>query len=632
MRFSVNAAFVRAGRAVLVVLTVALVVAAVVATDSAADVNTGQISTTPALYPAFDPAISDYVVRCSGTTPVQVVVSNSSASDTSTTVSVNGQSPRTGAFTAQVGLTYSQGFTITATQGATSKEYHVRCLPSGFPTWTTQRPGAPQAEYYLTSPSLGSSPTRWAIIYDTNGVPMWWMAPDSSSSRPLDTKLVSDAGRPDVLWTDMQAGNVNVGPAAEEHSLDGSFGRSIHISSPYTLNPHEVQRLGNGDYLVIGGYNKSGVNLGPIGGATSATILDDVVQEVTPAGVARWTWDAYDHVGIDEVDSPWQATARSGFGAHDVFHINSAVTDASGNLLVSLRFTDAVFYVADPGGATNPGKVIWKLGGTASQKDGGAILAVSDAGCSGTCLGGQHYARIYTSPDTSDHNVYVTLHDNGTNRGRSPRAVRYRIDAGAKTATRVEQVADSAVTSASCCGSASKLPGGDWVTSWGANPLVAEYSPGSRVFGITFAGAYAYRVDPILPGVLSRDALRSAMDTRYPPSPSGGEPPGGGGPPASDNQPPTAPRSLVARAVSSSQINLSWTASTDDVGVTGYRVERCLGGFCTNFVQVATPSGTTYGDSGLRAYTRYRYRVRAVDAAGNLSPYSNVAAATTLRR
>jgi chitodextrinase len=96
-----------------------------------------------------------------------------------------------------------------------------------------------------------------------------------------------------------------------------------------------------------------------------------------------------------------------------------------------------------------------------------------------------------------------------------------------------------------------------------------------------------------------------------------------------DTTPPSAPTNLTATAASSSQINLSWTASTDNVGVTGYRVERCQGGGCSNFAQIATPTGTSYSDSGLQASTTYSYRVRATDAAGNLSGYSNTATATT---
>jgi hypothetical protein len=106
---------------------------------------------------------------------------------------------------------------------------------------------------------------------------------------------------------------------------------------------------------------------------------------------------------------------------------------------------------------------------------------------------------------------------------------------------------------------------------------------------------------------------------------------GGGGGGGGDTAPPSAPGSLTAAANSSSQINLSWTASTDNAGVKEYLVERCQGAGCSNFTQIGTPTGTTYSNSGLAANTSYRHRVRATDAAGNLSPYSNVATATTLQ-
>jgi chitodextrinase len=100
-------------------------------------------------------------------------------------------------------------------------------------------------------------------------------------------------------------------------------------------------------------------------------------------------------------------------------------------------------------------------------------------------------------------------------------------------------------------------------------------------------------------------------------------------PPPADTTPPTAPSALSATAISSSRIDLAWTASTDNVGVTGYRVDRCQGAGCGDFTQVASPSGTTFSDAGLLPATSYSYRVRATDAAGNLSSYSNTAGATT---
>src|SRR3972149_4277977 len=97
-----------------------------------------------------------------------------------------------------------------------------------------------------------------------------------------------------------------------------------------------------------------------------------------------------------------------------------------------------------------------------------------------------------------------------------------------------------------------------------------------------------------------------------------------------DTEAPTAPGSLTATAVSGSQISLSWTVATDNMGVTGYLVESCQGLGCTAFAQIGTITETIYNDStGLIPNTSYRYQVRATDAAGNLGAYSIVASATT---
>src|SRR5207248_954537 len=96
-----------------------------------------------------------------------------------------------------------------------------------------------------------------------------------------------------------------------------------------------------------------------------------------------------------------------------------------------------------------------------------------------------------------------------------------------------------------------------------------------------------------------------------------------------DTTPPTVPGSLSATASGGTQINLNWTASTDNVGVTGYLVERCQGAGCSSFAQVGTSATVSYSDTGLMTATSYSYRVRATDAAGNLSTYSNTATAVT---
>lgn len=86
---------------------------------------------------------------------------------------------------------------------------------------------------------------------------------------------------------------------------------------------------------------------------------------------------------------------------------------------------------------------------------------------------------------------------------------------------------------------------------------------------------------------------------------------------------PSTPSNLNANAVSSSQINLSWTASTDNIGVTGYNIYR-------DSVWVASTASTNYNSTGLTPSTSYNFFVRAYDAKGNLSNQSSSVTATTL--
>jgi chitodextrinase len=93
--------------------------------------------------------------------------------------------------------------------------------------------------------------------------------------------------------------------------------------------------------------------------------------------------------------------------------------------------------------------------------------------------------------------------------------------------------------------------------------------------------------------------------------------------PAPDTTAPSVPTNLTAAATSQSQVNLAWSTSTDNVGVSGYRIYR-------DGTAVATTSGTSYQNTGLAASTAYSYTVRAYDAAGNESANSITASATTL--
>lgn len=89
-----------------------------------------------------------------------------------------------------------------------------------------------------------------------------------------------------------------------------------------------------------------------------------------------------------------------------------------------------------------------------------------------------------------------------------------------------------------------------------------------------------------------------------------------------DTQPPSVPTGLTATAVSTSQINLAWNASTDNVGVAGYDIYR-------NGSYLTSVTGTTYSNTGLAMGTTCSYSVAAYDAADNISGQSNAAETST---
>jgi hypothetical protein len=92
--------------------------------------------------------------------------------------------------------------------------------------------------------------------------------------------------------------------------------------------------------------------------------------------------------------------------------------------------------------------------------------------------------------------------------------------------------------------------------------------------------------------------------------------------PIPDTQAPTPPTNLAASNITQTSLNLTWTASTDNVGITGYDVYR-------GSTLIQTVTGTSASVTGLTANTAYSFSVKAKDAAGNVSASSNVVNVTT---
>jgi mannan endo-1,4-beta-mannosidase len=98
---------------------------------------------------------------------------------------------------------------------------------------------------------------------------------------------------------------------------------------------------------------------------------------------------------------------------------------------------------------------------------------------------------------------------------------------------------------------------------------------------------------------------------------------------SADTQAPTTPGTPVVSGVTSGSAVLTWSASADNVGVTGYEILRAPGASGGTFTSVGTSATTSFTASGLSPSTTYRFAVRARDAAGNTSGASAAATVTT---
>jgi hypothetical protein len=91
-----------------------------------------------------------------------------------------------------------------------------------------------------------------------------------------------------------------------------------------------------------------------------------------------------------------------------------------------------------------------------------------------------------------------------------------------------------------------------------------------------------------------------------------------------DIEAPTPPTNLQVVRTNKNNVWLAWDASSDNVGVVEYQVLRCEGAGCTPIAVLGNVSTTSFRDGGVSSGTTYRYRIRALDAAGNLSGESAI--------
>ena len=420
-----------------------------------------------------------------------------------------------GRFTRWFALAPGRAIRFTASRHGRSKTYHVRCLPADFPPFASTRTGTPQAQYYVVTPNYPvfghPSYGRFVVVFDNHGVPLWWRG--NREGREIDDAKLLPNGN--LAWSNNLIGYYGWSPTNrfEEHRLDGSLVREDRtVGSPTDF--HELEPVGESDHRMLITYRRREhqdfTSCGGEGAPSDFPVVDGEIQELDDRGAVVWSWNTHSdgHIPLDETGRYCRFTwtfAESLNDAADIIHANAVETFTDRGrekVLLSAARLDAIYQIDK-----QTKSIDWKLGGTTTDK---SLTVVGDDDYAPLHFAGQHDARRLADGT-------ITLHDNQTVDQRPPRAVRFRIDEAARTATRVESLTDPDAPASLCCGGVRKLPGGDWVMAWGFVPYVTEMKPnGRRVFDLTFDGVYSYRVDPVLPGQLSRAALRHGMNKMHP--------------------------------------------------------------------------------------------------------------------
>jgi hypothetical protein len=388
--------------------------------------SSGDAAAPNALIPQFFPTIHDYYVRCAAGTNQLTVSMTASPGSTSLVVqpTVSSSAPQQ---TLTVSVNDGQALVAEAADGTAVTDYWVRCLPSDFPhlQWKLHpRAGTPVPGYYL----LGTAqPTTgcYAMVLDSNGVPVWYV-----SSTPTS-----------LGWCVYDVDDVVSGAVSFYASSDIPEDFEIHQLSPLVTTDlaangqnvarHELLLLSNGDYLVVSTpfetLDLTGMQLPLSDGGVETlsgpqTVTACNLLELAPDGTAVWTWTGSDHLdAVKESVVPILTAGTSNFVV-DPFHCNSVDVDlASGNLLVSARQMNSVFYVD-----RSTGRVLWKMGGTTYNKDGATHVSVADPFVL------QHDARFESawSLNGNGGSGKVSVFDDESEGARTARAVVYDVVVG----------------------------------------------------------------------------------------------------------------------------------------------------------------------------------------------------------
>ena len=259
-------------------------------------------------------------------------------------------------------------------------------------------------------------------MLDQNGVPVWYTQVANKGSSAFNVDAVVSGAISFVP-----------SPAAKPYEIH-HLAPLVTTYLAHLADEHELQVLPSGNVLTLGSALETGVDLTgynvplPDGGVEAlgpnGFIHGCDIEETAPDGGVVWQWTGTDHLD-SVVDCTYpqlipSAPSPDGGAVADPFHCNSIDVDpANGNLLVSARDMDSIFYVDKL-----TGKILWKMGGSPYTKDKAVYVAMTDP------FHRQHDARFQPSwvSTCSGGKGQISVFDDETDLPGPARGVVYDVD------------------------------------------------------------------------------------------------------------------------------------------------------------------------------------------------------------
>lgn len=437
---------------------------------------------------------TDYGVYCdAGTTNVDVELDLVPGA----TARINGVTVAEG--TTSVAVPQDGLFTVDLRWSGTTQRYHFRCLPPDFPQLVVERTGSTQPGWHLTTLGVSNADaTPFLVIFDHRGAPVWYKR---AATQVLDLKRLSNGT---LAFTPLLGGAFGIDPERGYviTNLAGALLAERTTDDPAALpvDHHDYVELPGGGWALISYPLVRNQDLTALGAGYFAdeSIVDGTIQELDSSGAEVWRWDTSDHFDYTEATFPQRFAlypAEPHGGEVDIWHLNAIQRVADGDYVVSARHLDAIFRVD-----RDTGNVAWTLGGKPTVPNRLTIV--------GDPLDGPrrpHHATLAGD--------VLTLFDNRAGTNQPARAVAYRIDESAMTATLLWQVTEPLGRASFGLGSAQVTPDGSRLIGWGGlQPMFEEYAPsGQRLLRITQPdGLTSYRILKYAPNAFDVAQLRAS--------------------------------------------------------------------------------------------------------------------------